>query len=60
MSSFDGKLLKLYFARTILYEFNSCIKWHKHFLFIDLFRSFEDSKLLWSHLVKSEKESEKH
>ena len=64
MSSFGGKFLKLYFAWISPVPFCTIltqnIKWHKMFLFIDIFYSFNDPKLLWSHPVKSEIEWEKH
>ena len=64
MSSFDGKFLKLYFAwispTPVCTILTQKIKWHKIFLFVVIFNSFKDPKLLWSHLFKSEKEWEKH
>ena len=64
MSSLDGKFLKLYFTWISPAPFCTIltqnIKWHKNFLFIEIFYSFEDPKLFRSHLVKSEKEWEKH
>ena len=64
MSGFDGKFFKLYFALISPAPFCTIltqnIKWHKKFIFIGIFHSFKDPKLLWSHLVKSEKECEKH
>ena len=64
MSNFDVKFSKLYFAWISPAPFGTILtqtmKWHKNFLFIGIFHSFKDRKLLWSHLVKSEKEWEKH
>ena len=64
MSSFDGKFLKLHFAWILPAPFCTIltqnIKWHKNFLFIGIFNYFKDPKLLYSHLVISEKEWEKH
>ena len=64
MSSFDGKFLKLFFAWISPAPFCTIltqnIKQHKDFLFIGIFHSFKDPKLLLSHLVISEKEWEKH
>ena len=56
MSSFDGKFFKLYFAwispAPFCTIFTQNIKWHKNFLFVVIFNSFKDPKLLWSHLFK--------
>ena len=64
MGSFDGKFLKLYFAWISLTPFYTILtqimKWHKNFLFMGIFHSYKNPQLLWSHLVKSEKEWEKH
>ena len=64
MSNFDGKFSKLYFAWISPAPFCTIltqnIKWHKKFLCIGIFHYSKDRKLLWSHLVKVEKEWEKH
>ena len=64
MSNFDGKFLKLYFSWISPAPFCTIltqnIKWHNIFFFICIFYTFKDLKFLWSHLIKSEKEWEKH
>ena len=64
MSSFDGKIFKLYFARISPTPFCTIltqnIKLNKNFLFICMFISLKDPKLLWSHSDESEKEWKKH
>ena len=60
ISSFGGKFLKLYFACTLLYNFDSKYKVTQNIILMGIFHSFKNPKLLWSRLVKSKKEWEKH